>query len=94
MSVYTYIIETSQITHLDKMTEVLEDTYGRGRYGVHWLGPTGYRIKVTTHDPTAPWERLRAAGMVCQALQIDAGIVNKGKQSDMDRSYLTISKSR
>ncbi|CEI62174.1 unnamed protein product [Fusarium venenatum] len=63
MSTYTYIIETSRITHLAKMIEVLEDIYGRGQYGVHWLKPQGCRIKVTTHDPKAPWQRLRAEGM-------------------------------
>jgi hypothetical protein len=77
MPVYTYIIETSEVTHGTKMVEVLEDIYGKGNFGAHSIGARNFRIKVTTLDPKAPWEKLRARGMVCQALQIDAGIVKK-----------------
>ena len=77
MPIYTYIIETSQVTHKYKMVQVLEDIYGKGRFGVQEIGPTGFRIKLTTFDRKAPWERLRALGMVCQALQIDVGTAEK-----------------
>lgn len=77
MLIYTYIIETSQVTHVTKMVDTLEEIYGKGRFGVQSMGPRNFRIKVTTFDPKAPWEKLRAMGMVCQALQIDGGIVHK-----------------
>jgi len=80
--VYTYIIETSQVTHIQRMLDVLTEIYGEGRFGAYWLGPNECRIKITTHDPNAPWERLRARGMVCQALQIDGGIIIKVDQID------------
>ncbi|CEF78446.1 unnamed protein product [Fusarium graminearum] len=64
MPIYTYIIETSQVTHKYKMVQVLEDMYGRDRFGVQEIGPNGFRIKVTTFDPKAPWERLRALGVI------------------------------
>ena len=79
---YTYVIETSQVTHNQKMFEALTDIYGEGRFEARWLGPDGFRIEVKTHDPNAPWERLRAMGWVCQALQIDDGIVMKVDQID------------
>jgi hypothetical protein len=79
---FTYIIETSQVTHIQKMWDALTEIYGEGRFEAYWLDPNECRIKVTTHDPQSPWERLRAMGMVCQALQIDGGIVIKVDQID------------
>lgn len=74
---YTYIIEVSQITHIEKMIDALTDIYGEGRFEAYWHGPNQFRMEVRIHDPNAPWERLRARGMVCQALQIDGGIIIK-----------------
>ena len=79
---YTYIIETSQVTHIEKMLDALTYIYGEDRFEAYWLGPNGCRIKVKTHDPNAPWERLRAMGWVCQALQVDGGIVVQVDQLD------------